>query len=118
MAKNNSSTKAKPSRSKALVGNSSKQSKIIKLLKRPKGASLAEICELSGWQPHSIRGFMSGTVRKRLQFKLTSELDNKGTRRYRIGKAERDLAVEPDCLPKSPSKQSSPKIDETASAQL
>jgi len=62
-----------------------KQAKIITLLQRQKGATLAELGKLSGWQEHSIRGFMSGTLKKRMGLNVTSEQNSKGTRRYRIG---------------------------------
>lgn len=62
----------------------SKQEKIISLLKRPKGASLAEIGRVSEWQEHSIRGFMSGTLKKQLQLNIESDKDSRGVRRYRI----------------------------------
>jgi hypothetical protein len=62
-----------------------KQAKIITLLQREKGATLAELVKLSGWQDHSIRGFMSGTLKKRMGFNIISEKNSKGTRRYRIG---------------------------------
>ena len=61
-----------------------KQDRIITLLKRPKGATLAELGKASDWQEHSIRGFMSGTLKKRLQLNVTSDKDAKGVRRYRI----------------------------------
>lgn len=62
----------------------SKKDQIIKLLKRSKGASLAEVGEASGWQEHSIRGFMSGTLKKMLQLKIESDKDSRGVRRYKI----------------------------------
>jgi len=62
-----------------------KQAKIITLLQRQKGATLAELGKLSGWQEHSLRGFMSGTLKKRMGFTVTSEQNSKGTRRYHIG---------------------------------
>jgi hypothetical protein len=65
-----------------------KQAKIITLLQRQKGATLAELGKLSGWQEHSIRGFMSGTLKKRLGFDIISKKDTKGVRRYRIGNSK------------------------------
>lgn len=70
-----------------------KQTKIITLLKRPKGATLAELGKASGWQEHSIRGFMSGTLKKRLKLNVVSDKDDKGTRRYRIEDTD-DAATE------------------------
>ena len=62
----------------------SKQDKIISLLKRPKGASLADIGKATDWQEHSIRGFMSGTLKKRLNLSIESDKDSRGVRKYRI----------------------------------
>ena len=62
----------------------STQEKIISLLKRPKGASLADIGKVTDWQEHSIRGFMSGTLKKRLNLSIESDKDSRGVRKYRI----------------------------------
>jgi Protein of unknown function (DUF3489) len=71
---------------KGTVG--SKQDRVIALLRRPGGATLDDLVKATGWQPHSVRGFLAGTIRKRLKLPLQSE-NVKGTRRYRTkaGKA-------------------------------
>ena len=66
----------------------SKQDTIIRLLRRARGATLAEISKVTNWQEHSIRGFLSGTLKKRLALNLESEKSSKGVRRYRIVKNE------------------------------
>ena len=61
-----------------------KQAILIDHLSRAKGATLAELVEATGWQPHSVRGAISGTLRKKLGLAVTSETtDNRG-RVYRI----------------------------------
>ncbi len=70
-----------------------KQDRIITLLKRPKGATLAELGKASNWKEHSLRGFMSGTLKKQLKLNLVSNKDDKGTRRYRIAEPSIDEAV-------------------------
>ena len=71
---------------------SSKKATVLAALKRPTGATLADLMTLTGWQAHSVRGFLSGTVRKRLGLALTSEASPEG-RRYRI--ATEDPAAQP-----------------------
>ncbi len=69
-------------------GPKTKKQIAITLLERPKGASLAEMQRAMGWQAHSVRGFLSGTVRKKLGLKLVSDKPGSGSRRYRIPAAE------------------------------
>lgn len=61
-----------------------KTEQVLGLLRRTKGASIADITNATGWQSHSIRGFLSGTVRKKMGLDVVSETDGKGIRRYRI----------------------------------
>ena len=73
-------TKASPDRAKP----DSKQDKIVALLQRPKGATLDALVKETQWQKHSVRGFLAGTVRKKLKLPLVSEKID-GVRTYRIG---------------------------------
>jgi len=60
-----------------------KAESIVALLKGPSGASLGSIMDLTGWQAHSIRGFISAQVCKRMGFKVES-FKSDGERIYRI----------------------------------
>jgi len=69
---------------KAHTSRNSKKSSVIRLLERAKGATLAEIMSETGWQAHSVRGFISGTLGKKLKLKIDSFRTEKGGRAYRV----------------------------------
>jgi hypothetical protein len=61
-----------------------KQERVLTLLSQPEGASIEEMMQATDWQQHSVRGFLAGTVKRKLGFSLTSLKPNGGVRRYRI----------------------------------
>ena len=77
--RSSTSTSAVPS---ARAGT--KQATLIDLLRRPGGATLADLVKATGWQPHSVRGAISGTLKKKLGLKVTSETTDRRGRVYRI----------------------------------
>ena len=79
-----SNDKTKPS---ARDRTPSKSEQVLQLLRRNRGASLAELQELTGWRADSVRGFLSGTVNRRLGLTLVSEAFEKSGRCYRIVEA-------------------------------
>lgn len=64
-----------------------KASIVLKKLNSAKGVTIEAIMQATGWQGHSVRGFLSAVVRKKLGHNLTSEAGKDGVRRYRIHSA-------------------------------
>jgi hypothetical protein len=61
----------------------SKQSRVIAMLRSADGTTIAAMMKATGWQQHSVRGFLAGVVRKKLKLKLnSSKIDDR--RVYRI----------------------------------
>src|SRR5258708_2416961 len=61
-----------------------KQAYVVALLKRSSGATLQHLMRTTGWQAHSVRGFISGTLGKRLKLNIESFKTPRGERAYRI----------------------------------
>src|SRR3979490_1633380 len=82
-----------PSSSKTVTRPDTKHARILAMLRTPAGATIAAIMRATEWQQHSVRGFLAGVVRKKLDLNLVSELTDKG-RIYRIkdGKASSTAA--------------------------
>jgi hypothetical protein len=74
----------KGGRKAGAVRDGSKAQKIIELLKRPEGATLAAIMKACSWQAHSVRGFISGTLTKKMSLMVTSKKEEGGERTYVI----------------------------------
>ena len=83
-AKATKTAKAKDTAPEAREG--SKKSIVLDLLRRKGGATLAEIAKATDWQNHSIRGFISGTLGKKMGLTVESSKNDAGERSYKIGK--------------------------------
>ena len=66
------------------VARLTKQERVLTLLSQSEGASIEEMMQATDWQQHSVRGFLAGTVKRKLGFPLTSSKPNDGVRRYRV----------------------------------
>jgi Protein of unknown function (DUF3489) len=114
MVKTNRSRKAKPAtkpRSKAAsirkakpgkAAGETKHDQVLALLRRAGGVSIAAIVKATGWQEHSVRGFLAGTVRKKLRLNLESKKQD-GRRIYRV------VATKPPALKSGVATASQPK---------
>ena len=62
----------------------SKTAQVLDLLKQPGGVTSRELMKTTGWQAHSVRGFLSGTVGKKMGLAVTSTKGDDGERRYSV----------------------------------
>jgi hypothetical protein len=69
-------------------GKPTKIEQCLTLLRHLDGATIAELQAATGWQVHSVRGFLAGTVKKKLGLRLASNKAEDGVRRYHVVKAE------------------------------
>jgi hypothetical protein len=67
----------------AFVATPTKLDQIVAMLSQPQGASLAELVAATGWQAHSVRGTLAGSLKRKGFTILSDKVD--GARRYRIG---------------------------------
>jgi hypothetical protein len=99
-AQSSSQVRAKAARSRISghrqAQTNSRQARVLALLSRASGATIATVMRSTGWRPHTVRGFFAAVVRKKLGLKLESEKAD-GERVYRIvaGKARADTADAP-----------------------
>jgi hypothetical protein len=70
--------------SQAAPRTGSKGADVVDLLNQKNGATMEELAEATGWQAHSVRGFLSGALKKKRSVAVTTHKDDKGQRRYRI----------------------------------
>lgn len=80
---------ARASAQSASSPSANKRHRCLDLLARRDGAILSELVAATDWQPHSVRGFLSGIVKKKLGLTLHVSSDDTGTRRYRIDRKDR-----------------------------
>jgi len=64
--------------------NQTKLARVIAMLKQPDGATIDAIADATGWQRHSVRGAIAGTIKKKLGLTVKSERRDDGRRVYSI----------------------------------
>lgn len=64
--------------------DNSKQAEVIRMLQRAEGATIRQICEATGWQNHTVRGTLSGALKRKLGLTIISSKSEQGERVYRI----------------------------------
>ncbi len=62
----------------------SKQAEVIRMLQRPEGATIGQVCAATGWQAHTVRGTFAGAFKKKLGLTITSDKAQGGERVYRV----------------------------------
>jgi hypothetical protein len=72
----------------------SKQARVFAMLQSPAGTTIAAMMKATGWQQHSVRGFLAGVVRKKLKLELESKKVD-GNRVYRIEGEDSPMAIGP-----------------------
>jgi hypothetical protein len=82
-AKPVSRKRSAPASSRSAAGPETKHARVVAMLRKPAGATIAAIMAATDWQQHSVRGFLAGVVRKKLGLNLVSDQTDKG-RVYRI----------------------------------
>ena len=73
-----------PTKAAPRTRDNTKQAQIIAMLQRPEGATISQIVEATGWQPHTVRGTFAGAFKKKLGLTLSSSKDEHGQRVYRV----------------------------------
>lgn len=70
------------------VAKLTKSNQCVTLLRRSAGATIAELMTATGWRAHSVRGFLSGAVKRKLGLAVTSAVGQDGIRRYHVAGQE------------------------------
>ena len=78
------STTASGKAARDVPSSATKQAQLITALSAPTGATIASLTALTGWQPHTVRGTISGALRKRLGLQVVRDKTAGGESRYRI----------------------------------
>ena len=88
-----SAAKTKSAKPPSAKTRQTKQQRLIAMLRRPGGATIAQLGKAFRWQSHTVRGAISGALKKKLGLKIVSQKPEEGDRVYQIDLAgdARDL---------------------------
>ena len=64
--------------------DNTKQARVIAMLKRPEGATIAQVCEATNWKPHTVRGTFAGAFKKKLGLEIIASKERGADRIYRV----------------------------------
>jgi len=78
------SPKTSTTSTKETIRQNSKQARLLEMLRYADGVTIPQIMDATGWQQHSVRGFLSGTIKKKLGLTVVTNKDKTGVRIYRI----------------------------------
>ncbi|MBB4267607.1 DUF3489 domain-containing protein [Roseospira visakhapatnamensis] len=73
-----------PAGARHRVRGNTKQAIVVDMLRRPEGATIAELVEATGWQSHTVRGCFAGALKKKLGLTITSEKEGERGRVYKL----------------------------------
>jgi len=95
------SSRQTTSHARHLRGGATKHARVLAMLRSKSGTTIAAIVRTTGWQPHSVRGFLTGVVKKKLNLNLASEKTKSG-RVYRIAETKPRQAAQPQATAELP----------------
>jgi hypothetical protein len=64
--------------------DNTKQAQVIAMLKRPEGATIAQVCEVTNWKPHTVRGTFAGAFKRKLGLEIIASKELGADRVYRV----------------------------------
>jgi hypothetical protein len=64
--------------------DNTKQAQVIGMLKRPEGATIAQVCEATNWKPHTVRGTFAGAFKRKLGLEIIASKELGADRVYRV----------------------------------
>ena len=99
--KTRGSSKHAMTQARASRGGATKHARVLAMLHSKGGTTIAAIVRTTGWQPHSVRGFLAGVIKKKLRLDLASEKTKSG-RVYRVAETKPRQTARPQAMAEAP----------------